>query len=203
MTDLTSRLNSRTVRHLPPEVAVPQYDRNAVSVGIAHFGVGGFHRAHQAMYVDRLLQQGDTNWGICGIGVLEQDRAMRDALREQDGLYTLVLRSAGDEQASVVGSIVDYIFAPDEPDRARALLTEPSLKIASLTITENGYNVDQVTGQFVADDPRIQAELQGHGPATVFGCIVRALQSRRALGIAPFTVLGRFSQSKHSTRRVR
>src|SRR5690606_41639156 len=83
-------LSASTLTTLPSAVALPAYDRAAISTGIVHFGVGGFHRAHPAMYVDALLAPGFSEWGICGVGVLEFDRAMRDALRAQDNLYTLV-----------------------------------------------------------------------------------------------------------------
>ena len=74
-------------------VPVPGYDRSAVTAGIVHFGVGGFHRAHQAMYLDRLMEQGlAEEWGICGVGVMASDARMRDVMRAQDSLYTLVLK---------------------------------------------------------------------------------------------------------------
>jgi len=98
-------------------VPVPTYDRDDVVPGIVHFGVGGFHRAHQAMVVDRLLEQGEAReYGICGVGVLEQDRRMADVMREQGGLSTLVLQHPdGSREARVVGSIVD--LAGDAPPR--------------------------------------------------------------------------------------
>ena len=87
-----ARLDGTTVRALPADVAVPGYDRAAVRPGIVHLGVGGFHRSHQAMYLDRLMDQGQAlDWGICGVGVLPADARMRDVLTAQDGLYTLVL----------------------------------------------------------------------------------------------------------------
>src|ERR1700751_3596623 len=98
-------------------IDTPGYDRRSVSVGIAHIGAGHFHRAHQAMYVDRLLQRGlAREWGICGIGVMPADLRMRDGLRAQYGLYTLILeRPDGNREARVIGSIVDYRYAPDDP----------------------------------------------------------------------------------------
>ena len=88
-------LNTASLSSLDPSVAVPQYDRGAVRAGIVHLGVGGFHRAHQAMYLDRLMNAGMAlDWGICGVGVLPGDSRMRDALAAQDGLYTLVVKSS-------------------------------------------------------------------------------------------------------------
>lgn len=98
-------------------VEVPGYDRDAVGRGIVHIGVGGFHRAHLAMYVDALLASGGApEWGICGVGVLAADDRMRDVLAAQDGLYTLVLKEAdGTLTPRVVGSLVDYLYAPTTP----------------------------------------------------------------------------------------
>jgi hypothetical protein len=72
----------------------PSYNRGEIGIGIVHFGVGGFHRAHQAMYVDRLLEMGlAKDWGICGVGVLPSDRKMADVMAAQDGLYSLLLEN--------------------------------------------------------------------------------------------------------------
>src|SRR6476659_2069485 len=101
-------LDSATLGRL--SVDKPNYNRDEIAIGIVHFGVGGFHRAHQAMYVDRLLEKGvATEWGICGVGVLPADRKMKAALDAQDGLYTLMLENPdGSRYARVIGSIVDY-----------------------------------------------------------------------------------------------
>ncbi|OBH08883.1 mannitol dehydrogenase family protein [Mycobacterium sp. E1747] len=120
----------------------PEYDRSQISVGIVHFGVGGFHRAHQAMYIDKLLSDGlAADWGICGVGVLPGDRRMRDVLRAQDHLYTLVLEHPdGTREPRVIGSIVDFHYAPDDPETVVELLADPTTRIVSLTITEGGYH---------------------------------------------------------------
>src|SRR5690348_7335206 len=114
------KLNAANLTGL--KIPVPAYDRSQIGVGIAHFGVGGFHRSHQAMYIDRLLGDGlARDFGICGIGVLPADRRMRDALRDQDNLYTLILEHPdGTRQPRVIGSIVDYRYAPDDPDSVRS-----------------------------------------------------------------------------------
>jgi mannitol 2-dehydrogenase len=162
-------LNSTTLRQLP--IAKPSYDRDGVMAGIAHFGVGGFHRAHQAMYIDRLLGRGlAREWGICGIGVMPADRRMRDVLRAQDGLYTLILEHPdGNREAQVIGSIVDYRYAPDDPLATIELLAAPTTRIVSMTITEGGYQI--------------------RDPGSVFGLIVQALARRRDRGIAAPTIL--------------
>lgn len=173
-------------------VEVPTYDRGEVSVGIVHVGVGGFHRAHQAVVIDDLLKRGSAKeWGILGVGVLPGDVAMRDALAAQDGLYTLVRKHPdGQLDARVIGSIVDYLFAPDDPERVIEALADPGVRIVSLTITEGGYNFDQVTGEFDSSAPDVQADLAaGAAPSTVFGLVVEAISRRRARGIVPFTVM--------------
>ena len=138
------KLNKSTLSQIP--IAKPSYNRDEIGIGIVHFGVGGFHRAHQAMYVDRLLETGlAKEWGICGVGVLPADRKMADVMAAQDGLYTLVLENPdGSHDARVIGSIVDYRYAPDDPEAVVELLAAPSTRIVSLTITEGGYNIDNL-----------------------------------------------------------
>ena len=186
------KLCAENLNALDKRVARPTYDRSQVSVGIVHFGVGGFHRAHQAMYLDRLMNRGlALDWGICGVGVMPGDKARRDALCGQDGLYTLVLRHGpGRLDARIIGSIVEYLFAPDEPERVLEILTSPRTRIVSLTITEGGYNIDPVSGKFDVDNPVIRADLvPGATPSTMFGFVVEALRRRNVLGIPPFTVV--------------
>ena len=108
-----TRLSNASLTQLDAKVATPNYDRTAVSAGIVHFGVGGFHRAHQAMYLDELMNQGKAlDWGIVGVGVMPGDRRMQEALASQDHLYTVVLKHPdGNYEPRVVGSIIDYRFA--------------------------------------------------------------------------------------------
>jgi len=185
-------LSSAGVGALGNEVGVPSYDRTAVRPGIVHFGVGGFHRAHQAMYLDQLMNSRlGLDWGIVGVGVLPQDRRMYDVLKAQDFLYTLVVKYPdGTLEPRVIGSIVDYLFAPDDPSAVLDRLVDPSTRIVSLTITEGGYHVNQVTGELDASDPGLAADLHpGAVPVSVFGFVVEALARRREAGVAPFTVM--------------
>jgi len=185
-----TQLRNATVDSL--SVPVPGYDRSSVSVGIVHFGVGGFHRAHQAMYLDSLMEQGQAlDWGICGVGVMPFDLKVRDALVPQDCLYTLVLKdSQGEWTPKVIGSIVSYLYAPDDPDAVIERMADPATRIVSLTVTEGGYNFHPVTGKFDADNPAVRADLApGAVPTTTFGLITEALARRRERGIEPFTVM--------------
>src|SRR5689334_12308816 len=151
----------------------PTYDRDEIGIGIVHFGVGGFHRAHQAMYLDRLLEMGlAKDWGICGVGVLAADRRMADVMAAQDCMYTLLLENPdGTRTARVIGSIVDYRYAPDDPEAVVELLAAPSTRIISLTITEGGYNIDNL--------PEVN----------VFGLVADALARRRDRGIGSPTIV--------------
>jgi len=170
---------------------IPQYDRRGITPGIVHIGVGGFHRAHEAVYLDDLMARGGANeWGLCGVGLRPADKAMQEALVPQDCLYTVVARSAEGDKARVVGSLVRYLFAPEETEAVLDALAAPQTRIVSLTITEGGYNFNQATGEFQADHPDIQHDLQRPAqPVSVFGYLAEALDRRRRAGCAPFTVL--------------
>ncbi|MFC0266498.1 mannitol dehydrogenase family protein [Kushneria aurantia] len=185
-------LHMATLNHLDAAVAVPAYDRRQLKPGIAHFGVGGFHRAHQAMYLDELMNRGEAlDWGILGIGVMPGDRRMQEALSAQDHLYTLVVKHPdGDYQARVIGSIVDYLFAPDDVEKVLETLADAQIRIVSLTVTEGGYNFHHVTGEFNLENPDVRHDLTSpESPRTTFGIIVEALARRRKRGIEPFTVM--------------
>jgi mannitol 2-dehydrogenase len=184
-------LNEPSLGSLADSVVVPTYDRKALTAGIVHIGVGGFHRAHQAMYLDRLMAEGVAwDWAIRGLGMLEQDRRMKAVLTRQDCLYTLVVKHAdGHREAQVIGSIIDYLLAPDDPEAAIEAMAAPEIKIVSLTITEGGYNIDRVTDRFDLDRPDVAADVRGEGaPTTVFGFVVEALARRRGRGVPPFSV---------------
>jgi mannitol 2-dehydrogenase len=185
-------LNAATLSAGTTGVPGPTYDRAAIVPGIVHIGVGAFHRAHQAMYVDRLLAEGKAGqWGICGVGVLAADRAMKDAMAAQDGLYTLVVKHPdGTLEPRVIGSIVEYLLAPDDPEAVIEKMAAPSTRIVSLTVTEGGYSLDPLTGEF---DPSVGGAdrdlAPGAVPQTFFGLVTEALVRRRKRGIAPFTVM--------------
>jgi mannitol 2-dehydrogenase len=186
-----THLTEKTLTRLNAAVAVPRYDRRDVTSGIVHIGVGNFHRSHQAMYLDTLMNSGAAlDWGICGIGLQPSNVRMRDALAAQDGLYTLVIRHGdGTWDARVIGSIVEYLFAPDDPEAAIEKMAAPATRIVSLTVTEGGYSLDAVTGEFDASGESIMADLRpGAAPRTVFGLVTEALARRRARGIPAFSI---------------
>lgn len=186
------KLNSENLPQLPERIIKPGYDRSQVQQGIVHIGVGGFHRAHQAIYTEQLLNQGGaTDWGICGVGLRLEDRAMRDALASQDYLYTLYeLGDSEDTQIQVVGAIGDFMLAEDDREAVIARLADPATRIVSLTITEGGYCTDDSTGEFLAELPEIRRDLEHpQAPVTVFGFLAEALARRRDAGTRPFTVM--------------
>lgn len=187
-------LGQDSLARLADRLPVPSYDRGRLRHGVAHLGVGGFHRAHQAMYLDALMNRGEAlDWAITGVGLMPGDVAMADAMSAQDDLYTVVVKHPdGSREPRVVGAMIDYLFAPEQGTRVLDLLTDPSTRIVSLTVTEGGYHVHQVTGELDPDDIGLQRDLRagpGELPVTAFGYVVEALARRRAAGTAPFTVM--------------
>lgn len=186
------RLDAEVLPTLGRVIPVADYDRSRLRCGIVHVGVGGFHRAHQAMYLDRLLRSGQgTEWGICGVGLMPGDRRMKDVLEAQDHLYTLVVKHAdGRLEPRVIGAIVDYLFAPDDPEAVIEKMAATETRIVSLTVTEGGYNISPVTGDFDERNPDVRHDLAPNVvPRTTFGVVCAALARRRDRGLAPFTVM--------------
>lgn len=175
-------LSEQRLDDLDPHVAVPSYDRTRLAPSIVHIGLGGFHRAHLATYIDELAAVGHTEWGIVGAGVLPGDVEMDRALRAQDFLYTLLVRGTEGERARVVGSIVDYVHAHPDVTPLVERIADPATRIVSLTVTEAGYPIDDDTGTYDAASPNA-------APGSAFGAIVAGLARRRDEGSGPVTVL--------------
>jgi mannitol 2-dehydrogenase len=185
-------LSNSTVALASESLAIPRYDRSTLTAGIVHIGVGGFHRAHQAMYLDRLLTAGKAHdWAICGVGVLPGDARMKQVMDSQDCLYTLLVKNPdGTREGRVIGSIIEYLFAPDDPEAVIEKMASAAVRIVSLTVTEGGYNSHHITGDFNAENPDVLHDLQpGAHPRTAFGLVTEALVRRRERGLAPFTVM--------------
>ncbi|OHV72871.1 mannitol dehydrogenase [Mesorhizobium sp. LCM 4576] len=182
---MKKRLSNLTIANVP--AAIPRYDRRAITPGIVHLGVGAFHRAHQAAYVDACLADGEGDWGIVGVSLRSPDT--RDALKPQDGLYTLAIRDSAGEQLQVVGSIQSLLVAPEDPGAVLAALTDPRIRIVTLTITEKAY-LRAADGTLDSAHPDIVHDLANPGsPKTAHGFLAEALARRRAAGTHPFTVL--------------
>ncbi len=186
-------IDPEALASLPAAVRRPAYDRRAVSAGIAHLSVGNFHRAHQAVYLDRVLAlPGQEGWGILGVGLIDSagERAKAQALQGQHGLYSMTeYPPDGEPSTAVIGSIVGYLHAPDDAEAVLRRLADPAIRIVTLTVTEGGYNTD-AGGRFRLDEPGVARDLADAAvPGTTFGIVTEALRRRRQAGVGPFTVL--------------
>ncbi len=182
-------LSLATLPHLGADVARPAYTRASLSPGIVHIGVGNFHRAHMATYLDDLFNLGrGHDWAIVGAGVTASDSAMRDRLQAQDWLSTVVERDAERAAARIVGSMIDFV-SPSDRVALVARMASRDVRIVSLTITEGGYFLD-ASGRFDRDHPLVRRDVANPGnPETAFGLVVAALKRRWASGLQPLTVL--------------
>lgn len=182
------RLGNDTLEDLPAKVTRPAYDRSKLTPGIVHIGLGNFHRAHQAWYLHQLMQQGLAHdWAIIGAGVRPGDMAMRDRLLAQDCLTTLVELDPNSATVEVVGSMIDFVEVTEHNAPLIAVMSDPRIRIVSLTVTEGGYYVSE-TGALDTDHPDINHDVaHPDRPVTPFGAMVAAYKARRDMGLPPFT----------------
>jgi len=181
------KLNQMNLAEVAKKISCPNYDRSKVKAGIVHVGIGGFHRAHQAFYTDQLLHDTSiTDWGICGVALLDFDTKIYNTLKEQDGLYTLVIKELdGTLTKRVIGSIVECLYAPENPMQVIEKMAHQDIKIITLTITEGGYNYNEATEAFDFENPQIQYDLEHpDAPKTIFGYLTQALKRRKEHGLA-------------------
>lgn len=185
MSRSTLALADITAANRPAGLGWPAYERE-LTTGIVHVGVGGFHRAHQARYLDDYLAAGgETRWGICGIGLMPGDAQLFAALEHQRGLYSLTEKDDQGLTDRVIGSLHRLVFAPDDPQAAIAALADPDVKIISMTITEGGYRYDFDKDRFFSEHPDIQHDLNHpDAPRTLFGYLWQAARRRSSLGDA-------------------
>jgi mannitol 2-dehydrogenase len=189
---LSVRLSRNDIPLLPPGIQRPNFLPSLVRPGIVHLGLGGFHRAHMARYTHDLmnLEPGSLEWGIIGVGLLPKDRLMRDALAPQDSLYTLTERQDDVESVTLIGSICDVIFAGESSRRALEAIASPSIRIVSLTVTENGYCLNSATKELDLSHPAIAYDLAHPAePRSAIGIIVEAYRARQLAGLPAFTSL--------------
>lgn len=183
-----SRLSNATLTRLPASVTRPRYDRNQLAFGILHFGIGNFHRAHQAVYTDDVLNDGDPRWGIIGVSLRHPN--VRDALLPQDGLYFAGIKGASRTDWRVIGSVRDTIFAPENPRSVFNAIASPATKIISFTITEKAYCLDTGSGALDETHPEIIHDLANpENPITVLGYLAAGLAKRHAQKIPLPTLL--------------
>ena len=183
------KLNNQALGKLSANVSVPGYDRSAITPGLVHIGVGNFHRAHQAVYMDKLFNLGlDFDWGIVGAGIKSYDETMRNRLYEQDWLSTVVELDPKQDKARVCAAMIDFVDI--DPLLLIEQLCKPEIRIVSLTITEGGYFRDESSGKFHASHPEIVHDSQNpDAPETVFGVLLAALEKRRGSMLPPFTIM--------------
>jgi fructuronate reductase len=197
-----TRLSNDTLPHLPETIARPDYDRTKVTVGIVHLGIGAFHRAHQAVFTDDVLAR-DPSWGICGVSLRSPDT--RDALKPQDGLYTLKVQDGEGETLRIIGSVVETLVAPEDPQAVLARMADPATRIVSLTVTEKGYCHNPATGMLDDNHPDVIHDLNNPGkPRSAIGFIVGALAQRQAAGVEAFALLScdNLPSNGHVLKRV-
>jgi fructuronate reductase len=166
----------------------PAYDPVRHGHGIVHLGIGAFHRAHQANYTDAALAAASGDWRIVGASLRSVELA--DALNPQNGLYTLIERSASDLRAKLIGSIERVIAASRTPDDLMTSLIDRRTRIVTMTVTEKAYGVDRATMTIDVSHPAIAADLRKPTkPSGVLGLLTEALRCRRLAQREPFTVL--------------
>jgi fructuronate reductase len=181
-------LSLGVLQDLPRAVGRPQYDVTRLEPGILHLGLGAFHRAHQAVYTDAAMAAGGGDWGIIGASLRHPD--VRDSLRAQENLYSVVEKSEAGSRYQVVGAVRDVVFAGDDRARLPALVADPRIRIVSLTVTEKGYCHDPASGELNWSHPEIEHDLGNPGlPRSTVGILTAGLQQRYRAGAAPITLL--------------
>lgn len=185
---LPTKLRNESLGVLSDAIKRPDYDRSKLTPGIVHIGLGNFHRAHQAWYLHRLMQQGlALDWAIIGAGVRPEDSMMRERLLDQDCLTTLIELDPDSTSAEIIGSMIDFLPVEEDNKSLVATMADPAIRIVSLTVTEGGYYQD-ANGNFDSNHPDIRYDAENpERSRTAFGAMVAALRLRRAAGHRPFT----------------
>jgi mannitol 2-dehydrogenase len=186
-------LKTTSTDNLNDKLNTVGYDRDTLTPGILHIGVGNFHRAHEEYYTNELLNAdpSQSQWGICGAMLLQSDEKLYRTLEKQGGLYTVtVCGHNGINICHEIGSLIDVIWAKENPEEIIDMIANPNIRIISLTITEGGYNIDRTTGEFDLDNESVMRDIKSPGtPGTVFGFLAEGLRRRRNAGGGPVTIL--------------
>jgi fructuronate reductase len=182
---MTPRLTEASLHSARSGTILPTYNRDATRFGIVHIGPGAFHRAHQAFYVDTLLHS-DKRWAISALSL--KSTTLRDALKDQQGLYTLVELGAA-PRARVIGAIRELLVGATDQDAAFARLASRDTRIVSLTVTEKGYCLDAKNLLDLGNADIVNDLAQPTRPRSTIGWLVEGLRRRRAAGVPPYTVL--------------
>ncbi|TDS09751.1 mannitol dehydrogenase family protein [Sphingobacterium paludis] len=168
------------------------FDGERMNCGILHIGVGNFHRAHQAFFINQLLRDEDqANWGICGVCLLASDKNTFQNLTAQNLRYTLtVCGRDGRDELHEIEAIKELLWAVEQPDAVLDKIADPAIKIITLTITEGGYNLDKSTQSFIWDNETVEHDLKRpSAPKTIFGFIAEGLRRRREKQVGGLTIL--------------
>lgn len=198
---MMNRLTAST--SLPQTVTVPAFDRMALKPGIVHFGLGAFHRAHQAVFTQKALENSFGPWGIVAVNLRSNEPVQ--ALAEQDGLYSVIVRSAEGDRAEIIGATVNWLCAAEQREAVLGHLANPNIRIVTLTVSEKAYGLDPVTGGLDLKHPSIASDLANpHAPVGAIGYLVEGLARRHAQGLKPFTVLccDNLPSNGHVVRRL-
>ena len=185
-------LNAENLSLLPSDVSVPSYDRNQIKTSILHIGVSNFHRSHQAYYIHELMDKyKELTYGICGVDLLDSDRKIYNILKDQDGLYTLYTKEPnGSHKAKIIGSVVEYFFGPENPLAVIEKMAHPDIKIISMTIAEDGYHLNEITGEFDMNHPAVTEDIKNpFSPKTVFGYLTQSFKLRKLRKLPGCTIL--------------
>src|SRR5258707_5807236 len=184
------RQSRSTLPELPPSVRQPRYDRESLKIGMAHIGVGAFHRCHQVEFIEDMLEVRFGPWGVMGINLTAPSLA--ELLAPQDCLYSRTLRQDTRAETRIIGALRDVIDVADKPsaDAAIAALGGPEISVATITVTEKGYCLTPSTGALDLDNPALRADLDGgFPPRTLLGLLAHALDRRRQTGGTPLTLI--------------
>ena len=185
-------LTLENIQNIKSPVHLPDYNPMDIQNGILHFGVGNFFRAHEAFYVEKTLKA-NPNWGIVGVGLTSGEHSYKKAkmFKDQNCLYSLTeCAPSGKRSVQIIAALRDYLLAPEDPESVLHYLSKPEIRIVSMTITEGGYNINEITGEFNLQSTAVQKDLNNPSkPETIFGYVVEGLRRRRDAGMKAFTIM--------------
>ena len=181
-----TRLSQRVSASLPSFVATPAYERSGLRRGIVHLGLGAFHRAHQALYTDAAMAEGDHRWGIAGVSL--RSKSVADALIPQDLLYCVLERDGEQVSARLVGALHAALHAPSQLDEVLEAIADPQTQVVTSTVTEKGYCINPATGDLDVADKSIQHDVaHPESPSSTIGVLFAGI--RRRAPAAKLTIL--------------
>ncbi|WP_461534062.1 mannitol dehydrogenase family protein [Sinomicrobium sp.] len=187
------QLNNKTLALCPDTIRRMEKPIPEQTSAILHFGVGAFHRSHQAFYLQRLIDKNPelyAKWKITGACIMPGDKTFVEHFRNQDFLYSLKSYSPdGQEEVELISVIDTVLYGPENPMQIINKIASPETLVVSFTITEGGYMIDD-NGRFQIEHPDILWDLdKENAPKTVFGYLARGLSIRKEQGGEAITLL--------------